>query len=80
MQDLSKQLLPVSAESVGASAQQSHIPAYQLGELGMENRGERERETHSCGGRRACVRTKAAKLVPPDVQCSPRPSPLLGKR
>lgn len=54
VQDLSKQLLPVSAESVGASAQQSHIPAHQLGELGMENRGKRERLTAAGAGGRVC--------------------------
>lgn len=30
VQDLSQQLLPISAEHVGAPAQQSHIPAHQL--------------------------------------------------
>ena len=30
VQDLSQQLLPISAEHVGAPAQQSHIPAHKL--------------------------------------------------
>lgn len=30
MQNLSQQLLPISAEHIGAPAQQSHIPAHQL--------------------------------------------------
>lgn len=30
VQNLSQQLLPISAEHIGAPAQQSHIPAHQL--------------------------------------------------